>query len=267
MTRPQFLDSALPLAFAHRGGALHPDIEGLENTKAAFRHAVELGYTYLETDVHVTSDGVLLAFHDEVLDRVTDLRGAISSMTHGEVSFALIAGAEPIPTLAELIEEFPSVRFNIDVKSEGAVEALASFIEEHAVWERILVGSFSRSRLKRFRRLTGGRVATSAHPLEVAAFVLSPSWRLAKWLTRRGPVALQVPHRKGPLVVVSRGVVRRAHAAGLQVHVWTIDDEAEMLDRGVDGLITDRTDILRQVLRARGQWSGPDLAGQSEGEA
>jgi glycerophosphoryl diester phosphodiesterase len=254
-----YLDSPRPLAFAHRGGAYHPDIEGLENTLAAFTHAVDLGYTYLETDVHVTSDGVLLAFHDTVLDRVTDRTGNIRDTTYAEVQQALIGGSERVPTLAQLFEAFPDSRFNIDLKSEGAVEPLASFIEERDAWDRVLVGSFSGRRMNAFRRRTRGRVATSAHPLEVVAFVLSPSARLARLLTRGRPVALQVPHRRGRFVVVSRGLVRRAQAAGVQVHVWTIDDPVEMntlLDRGVDGIMTDRTDILRDVLRARGQWHG-----------
>ncbi|QIK77450.1 glycerophosphodiester phosphodiesterase [Nocardioides piscis] len=247
------------LAFAHRGGAYHPEIEGLENTMAAFRHAVALGYTYLETDVHVTSDGVLLAFHDDVLDRVTDRTGNIADTTYAEVQAALIGGSERVPTLAELFSAFPDVRINIDIKSAGAVPALVDFIAEHDAWDRVLVGSFSQRRLAAFRRLTRRRVATSAHPLEVAAYVLSPSARLARVLTRGRPDALQIPHRRGRLRVASAGVVRRAHANGLHVHVWTIDDPAEMselLDRGVDGLITDRTDILIDVLRARGQWEG-----------
>ena len=264
MTAPRpsawaYLDSPRPLAFAHRGGAYHPEIEGLENTLAAFQHAVDLGYGYLETDVHVTSDGVLLAFHDTVLDRVTDRTGSIAESTYAEVQLALIGGSEPVPTLAELFDAFPGSRFNIDLKSEGAVEALAAFIEERAAWDRVLIGSFSRRRMDAFRRRTGGRVATSAHPLEVVFFALSPSGRLARLLTRGRPVALQVPHRRGPITVASRRLVRRAHAAGVQVHVWTIDDPIEMnalLDRGVDGIMTDRTDILRDVLRARGQWNG-----------
>lgn len=260
MTAPPYLDSPRPLAFAHRGGAYHPDIEGLENTLAAFAHAVDLGYTYLETDVHVTSDGVLLAFHDTVLDRVTDRTGNIAESTYAEVQRALIGGSEPVPTLAQLFDAFPRARFNIDLKSEGAVEALADFVEERGAWDRVLVGSFSRRRMEAFRRRTKGRVATSAHPLEVVAFVLSPSGRLARLLTRGRPVALQVPHRRGPITVVTPGLVRRAHTAGVQVHVWTIDDPVEMnslLDRGVDGIMTDRTDILRDVLRARGQWHSP----------
>ena len=143
MTR-RYLDHAGVLAFAHRGGAYHPEIEGLENTMAAFRHAVDLGYAYLETDVHVTSDGVLLAFHDDVLDRVTDRTGNIAETSYADVQAALIGGRERVPTLAELFEAFPGVRFNIDIKSAGAVPALADFISEHDAWDRVLVGSFSR---------------------------------------------------------------------------------------------------------------------------
>jgi glycerophosphoryl diester phosphodiesterase len=265
---PAYLDTGRPLAFAHRGGAYHPDIEGLENTLAAFTHAVELGYTYLETDVHVTSDGVLLAFHDTVLDRVTDRTGSIAGSTYAEVQQALIGGRERVPTLADLFDAFPQARFNIDLKSEGAVEALARFVEDRRAWDRVLVGSFSGRRMHAFRRRTGGRVATSAHPLEVLAYRVLGSARVSRWLTRGQPVALQVPHRRGRVLVVSRGLVRRAHAAGVQVHVWTIDDPIEMnalLDRGVDGIMTDRTDILRDVLRARGQWNGPDQSRQGDG--
>ena len=121
----------------------------------------------------------------------------------------------------------------------------------------MLVGSFSARRLRQFRRLTGGRVPTSAHPAEIAAFWLLPSARLADRLTGGQVAALQVPHRRGRLVVATRGLVRRAHATAKHVHVWTIDDPDEMkelLDRGVDGLMTDRTDILRSVLNERGQW-------------
>jgi glycerophosphoryl diester phosphodiesterase len=165
-----------------------------------------------------------------------------------------------VPTLAGLVAAFPGARFNVDLKSGGAVQPLAAFIEEHGLHDRILVGSFSGRRLRRFRRLAGPRVATSASPGDVAAYVALPSG-LARLVTRRAPAALQVPHRRGPLVVASARLVRRAHAAGLHVHVWTVDDPEEMrllLDRGVDGLMTDRTDILVDVLRERGLWPGDE---------
>jgi glycerophosphoryl diester phosphodiesterase len=250
-------DHPHPLAFAHRGGATHPDLVGLENTMAAFGHAVSLGYDYLETDVHATRDGVLLAFHDAALDRVTDTTGGLLDIDHVGLSDVRIDGREAIPTLAELFEAFPSARFNIDVKSQAAVPLLARFLDDHRAHDRVLVGSFSGRRLRRFRALTRGRVATSAHPLEVVAFRFLPSARLATLLTGGRFAAFQVPHRRGPFTVTTAGFVRRAHAAGKQVHVWTVDDPAEMrllLDRGVDGLMTDRTDILRDVLVDRGQW-------------
>jgi len=245
------------VAFAHRGGAYHPDIEGLENTLAAFQHAVALGYTHLETDVHTTSDGVLLAFHDAVLDRVTDSHGAIAAMTLADVRAARIGTDHQVPTLAELFDAFPQASFNIDLKSRTAASALAAFLDERSAWDRAVVSSFSPATLHAFRRLSGGRARTGAHPLEVAAYLLLPSARLARLLTPGRPVALQIPHTRGRLVVANRGLIRRAHANGLQVHVWTIDDPAEMrelLDRGVDGLMTDRTDLLKDVLVARGQW-------------
>jgi glycerophosphoryl diester phosphodiesterase len=257
-----FLDDGGPvLAFAHRGGAAHPELPGLENTLAAFAHAVALGYRYLETDVHVTRDGVLVAFHDALLDRVTDGTGHLEDVDAAELSALQVGRGEHVPTFAELVAAFPRSRFNVDLKSDRAVVPLAAFIDQHGLQDRILVGSFSGRRLRRFRRLAGPRVATSASPPEVAAYVVLPAG-LARRLTRspgrRGPAALQVPHRQGSLEVASARLVRRAHAAGLHVHVWTVDDPEEMqllLDRGVDGLMTDRTDILVSVLRERGLWT------------
>src|SRR5690242_6897958 len=122
-----YLDSVLDqpgsvIAMAHRGGALHPEIPGTENTLHAFRHAAALGYHYLETDVHATSDGVLLAFHDPALDRVTDTQGLLARLTADEVRTARIAGEHAVPTMAELLEELPGCRFNIDLKSSSAVQ-------------------------------------------------------------------------------------------------------------------------------------------------
>jgi len=248
------------IAMAHRGGALHPEIPGVENTLHAFRHAVALGYDYLETDVHATSDGVLLAFHDAALDRVTDHQGRLSELTADEVATARIGGEHAVPTIAELLEEFPGCRFNIDVKAPGAVRPLAELVERTSTHDRICVGSFSQRCLDAFRRASRGRVATSASPAEVGVFLTVPSGRAARLATRGRVSALQVPHRRGPVPVVTRSLVRRAHAAGAHVHVWTVDEVAEMeelLDLGVDGLITDRTDVLKQVLGRRGQWRNP----------
>lgn len=254
-----YLDVPGPvLAFAHRGGAARPDLVGLENTTAAFAAAYALGFRYLETDVHVTADGHLVAFHDPDLHRVTGTAGAVADLDLAAVRRARVAGREPIPLLADLFDAFPEARFNIDLKSERAAEVLAAFLEERDAWDRVLVGSFSARRARRFRHLAAGRVPGSAHPLEIVAFLLLPG-RLAGRLVP-GAHALQVPHRRRGLLVASARLVRRAHRAGRHVHVWTIDDPAEMevlLDRGVDGLMTDRPDILRDVLVRRGRWSGP----------
>lgn len=272
VTGRPYLDDVLQrpgavLAFAHRGGAEHPEVRGLENTLAAFRHAHDLGYRWLETDVHLTRDGVLVAFHDARLDRVTDSRGRIADLDRDAVRAARVGGREPVPTLAELVAALPDARFNVDLKADAAVGPLARFIREHGLEDRVMVGSFSPARLHRFRRLTGGDVATSAHPGEVALFVgaagLRAGGRLGGRLVADRVAALQVPHRhllRGRQVeIVNRRFVERAHAVGLHVHVWTIDDPAQMhhlLDLGVDGLMTDRTDLLRQVLEERGQWWG-----------
>lgn len=249
------------LAFAHRGGAEHPAIRGLENTLHAFRHAYALGYRWFETDAHVSADGELVAFHDTRLDRVTDGTGAIADLPLARIREARVGGVEPVPTLAELVEAFPDVQFNIDIKAEGATGPLARFVLERGLADRVMIGSFSPRRLRHFRQLTRGDVPTSAHPGEVAAFVTAPSVRVGRSLLRGRVAALQVPHRHlfhGRRVeVVTERFVRRAHDAGLHVHVWTIDDPGQMhqlLDLGVDGIMTDRTDLLRDVLVERARW-------------
>lgn len=255
--RPRPLDRVVGLA--HRGGAGHPELIGLENTLTAFRHAVALGFTHLETDVHATCDGVLLAFHDDVLDRVTDRTGRLATTSYEEVRHARIGGREPIPTFRSLLRALPGATFNVDLKSARAGELLIDLLESEQAWDRVLVASFSVLRAADFRRRAQGRVPTAATPPEVVAFRFLPSGRLARLVTRGRVAALQVPHRRGPLRVVTAGFVRRAHRAGVPVHVWTVDDPAEMralLDLGVDGLVTDRTDLLREVLLERGLWPG-----------
>jgi glycerophosphoryl diester phosphodiesterase len=238
------------LAFAHRGGAMHPELTGLENTTAAFEHAVRLGYRYLETDVHATSDGILLAFHDAALDRVTDRQGVIFEQPYVDVAAAVIGGAHAIPKLEDLMEMFPEARFNIDIKSRGANEPLVELIERTKAHDRVLIGSFDEAVIRTFRRRLARPVATACGPVAIGALK-------AGLPLRDGGVACQVPHRHRGLLLVTRGFVRRAHAAGRHVHVWTIDDPNEMhdlLDLGVDGIFTDRTDLLRDVLMERGQW-------------
>lgn len=248
-----------PIGLAHRGGAAHPANVGIENTIAAFRTAVELGFRYLETDVHATSDGRLVAFHDEHLDRVTDRAGAIADLPWREVAAARIGGREPIPTLAELLDAFPDARINIDIKAPGAVDPLWETIRAHAAYERVCVGSFSNRRLHAFRQLAGARVATAAGQLGTAALRYLPQGLSA--LAHSPGQVLQIPTthevRGRTLALVTPGLVAAAHRFGMQVHVWTIDERDEMerlLDLGVDGIVSDRIDVLREVLTARGAW-------------
>lgn len=267
VTRPRtgfaYLDAGLDqpgavLAFAHRGGAFHPGLEGLENTLTAFQHAVDLGYLYLETDVHATRDGVLLAFHDAVLDRVTGSTGTIAELGYADLAEVAVAEREQIPTLVSLLERFPHTRFNIDLKSEAAVRPLAELIRRTASHDRVLVGSFDDRRMRQFRAHMDRPVATACGPAAVVAARFAPRLATTALGRTRGD-AYQVPHRRGRLRVVNEAFVARAHSLGRPVHVWTVDDPAEMhqlLDLGVDGLITDRTDLLREVLLERGQWMG-----------
>jgi glycerophosphoryl diester phosphodiesterase len=240
---------------AHRG--FSPD--GLENSMAAFRSAVELGYRYLETDVHTTADGVLLVFHDPSLDRVTDGEGRISRLPAATVAKARIGGLEPIPLFEELVSAFPGVRLNLDVKDWSSVRSLAAAIEQYGVHDQVLVASFSDRRRRAVLRRLSRPVAGSAGIVSTALFTVLGPVLPARVLRRalRGVHALQVPVTYGAIRVVTPGFVRRAHRHGLQVHVWTINDPAEMhrlLDLGVDGIVTDRADLLKQVLQDRGQW-------------
>src|SRR5713226_4229822 len=159
-----FLDHPGPLAFAHRGGAAHAP----ENSWRAFEHAVGLGYRYLETDLQATADGVLIAFHDRTLNRVTGHPGRIARMSYRAVSGALIGGTEPIPLLEDLLAAWPDVRFNLDVKDGPAVEPLAGVLRRTAAWDRVCVISFSASRLRAARRILGRQVCTGASPVGTA---------------------------------------------------------------------------------------------------
>lgn len=245
-----FLEHDGCLAFAHRGGAG----EGLENTMQAFAHAVALGYRFVETDVHATADGVLLAFHDDVLDRVTDSTGRISAMNYAKVSQARVGGKYPIALLRDVLSAWPDLRINIDPKSDAAVAPLIEVIRKADAVDRVCIGSFSGKRLQQVRTALGPRLCTSMSPGEV--------WRLAAhgWRMPAGGFTagcVQVPVRYGPIPVVTRRLIRTAERLGLQVHVWTINAPDEMhrlLDLGVHGLMTDRAGLLKQVLQQRGLW-------------
>ena len=261
--RHPFLDVPTPVAIAHRGGAE----EAPENTIEAFGAAVALGYRYLETDVHVTRDGVVVAFHDRCLDGVTDRSGAIAALGVAEVeaadagfrfspdggrSFPFRARGVRVPRLEALLLRWPHARVNIDPKDDVCVEPLVALLDRLDAWDRVNVGSFSDRRLRRVRALSRGRACTSMGPGAVAvARAASPSGRMP----RQGADCIQVPITVGPVRIVTAGFVRAAHRAGLHVHVWTVNEPAtmhELLDLGVDGVMTDRPRVLRDVLADRG---------------
>ena len=220
----------------------------------AFEGAVELGYRYVETDAHVTSDGICLAFHDDHLDRVTDRKGVIAELPYLEVRDARVDGREPIPLMEDLLGAFPDLRVNIDPKHDGAVDALAAVIRRTGSVERVCIGSFSDARIARLQAELGPRLCTSLGPKGTAR-LRGGSFGLPAGALQ-SPCA-QVPHRVKGITIVDHRFVAKSHALGLQVHVWTIDDPDEMhelLDLGVDGIMTDRPAVLRKVLESRGAW-------------
>ena len=242
-----YLDGPRPLAIAHRGGNRHAP----ENTVAAFEHAVSLGYRYLETDVHLTADGQLAAFHDPDLERTCGVSSKISDLTWAELSELRVDGREPIPLMKELLARWPQSNFNIDCKSDDAVEPLAALIESSSSLDRVCLGAFSLTRLRKLRKLLGRDLLTSMSPAETA------SLRLLGRVSGNHARAAQVPPSQGPVNVVDERFVARAHRKGIPVHVWTINDADQMrrlLDVGVDGLITDDVLLLKQVYEERGIW-------------
>ncbi|MCP3816978.1 glycerophosphodiester phosphodiesterase [Streptomyces sp. A3M-1-3] len=250
--RHPYLDHPGTIPFAHRGGAAG----GLENTAAAFLRAAKAGYRYFETDVHATADGKLVAFHDATLDRVTDARGRIAALPWSEVRQARVAGHEPLPLFEELLEAFPEARWNVDIKAEPALLPLLDLIRRTGAWDRVCVGSFSESRVARAHRMAGPRLATSYGVRGVLGLRLR-SYAIPAAL-RSGAVAAQVPESQAGIRVVDRRFIETAHAHGLQVHVWTVNEAdrmAALLDLGVDGIMTDQIDLLRTVLTERGVWT------------
>lgn len=257
MRREPVWDSTDPLVIAHRGGL---EFEP-ENSLEAFRSAVALGVDFLETDVHVTADGVLVAFHDEELDRVTDSSGRIAELPYRAVAEARLDRGRSIPTLEALVEEFPDVRLNIDVKSDEAVVPFAEAVRRYGIMDRIGVGAFSDRRIRRLRSLLGPRLSTIASPRETSALLAAARMVRTQGTSepQRAPAtrafdAVQVPVQQGPVPIVNRRFVNYLHDQGLLIHVWTINEVDEMerlLDLGVDGIITDRPRRLQEVMAGR----------------
>ena len=241
--RAGFFDGPRPRVFAHRGLAL----DAPENTLLAFVAALSNGATHLETDVHVTRDGVAVLSHDP------DLTGfgrpeRIDSLTLAELRRIRLPAGQVVPSLSEALDTFPEARFNIDVKADAAPDATIRAVRDNRATHRVLITSFSEGR----RRTTVAGlpgVATSPSSVEFARVLAAASIN-SQTLTRRllfGFDAVQVPERAGILRIVSPRFVRLMHTIGVEVHVWTVNDAVAMdrlLALGVDGIVTDRTDVL-----------------------
>lgn len=252
-SRYPYLASPVPRAFAHRGWHID-DLHGMENSLPAFRRAAAEGYHHIETDVHATSDGVLVAFHDDMLDRVTDRAGVIGQLPWSEVRKARVRGTEPVPLLEDLLGLWPEVRVNIDPKHDAAVGPLVEVIKRTGAIDRVCIGAFSDRRLARIRAELGPRLCHSMGPRQVGR-LLATSRGL--WAGRFTAACVQVPVRKGRVPLVTDRFVQAAHHRGLHVHVWTINDPDEMrslLDLGVDGIMTDAPAVLKQVFEERLAW-------------
>lgn len=249
---------------AHAGGDhLNPG-----NTMQAFAHAVELGVDVLELDTQITADGVIVVIHDDTVDRTTDGRGLVVDFTYAELlEFDAAfewrppggdADAPPyrgtglvIPTLQEVLEAFPSVGVNLDMKSADprVPEATCNLIRATGREASVMAASFLDDNLRRFRELCPD-VATSAGPDEVRAFYVFNLLGLGRW-TAPAADAFQVPVRQGSIEIVAPRMVRGLRERNVRLDVWTINDEVEMrrlLDLGVGGLITDRPDLALALL-------------------
>ena len=250
-----------PLALAHRGGAaLAP-----ENTVAAFRLATGLGVRYLETDVRLTSDGGLVCFHDDTVDRVTGGRGPVRRHTLSALR-TLRVGGEPIPTLVEALEAFPDAKFTVDLKDRAAIAPLVKVLQHKEFRDRVCVAGAWDGWLDQVRaHVPGAHTALGWRSLSA----LVAASRAGMPCARRFATAefAHVPLRLGRVPVFVERLVEGAHRIGVRVVVWTVDDPLEMtrlLDAGVDGIITDRPDLLREVLVRRDQWTPMDLSREAD---
>jgi glycerophosphoryl diester phosphodiesterase len=247
-----------PVAVAHRGGAgLAP-----ENTLEAFRRSYALGLRCLETDVRVTRDGHLVAFHDATLQRVLGVGGRIGNRSLAQLRSLSFVGDCPVLGLPELLAAFPSARFIIDVKDRAAVEPLAELLRDTDSAHRVCVAGAWDSWLVDLRERTGPDLTTAMSWRALTGFVTSK--RAARRLIVNDVAGgyAHVPLRLGKVPVFADDLVHRAHDIGVRVLVWTVNNPSTMhrlLDAGVDGIITDRPDLLREVLIMRGQWHTPDV--------
>jgi glycerophosphoryl diester phosphodiesterase len=245
-----------PFVLAHRGLALAAP----ENSMPAFEAAVRAGATHLETDVHATADGVLVVFHDDRLDRLTELAGPVAGVRWADLRAAGLRGGTPVPLLADVLAAWPRLRVNVDLKADGAVGPFVDLVRSTGAGDRVCTASFSeRRRRAAVRGLAGcGPLAHSLGFSASARFVGLAAAGAPVWALRRalgGALALQLPDRTAGVPVVTGRLVRAAHAVGAQVHVWTVDEPArmrELLAVGADAIVTNRADLALPLTAAAG---------------
>ena len=247
----EFLGGPQPIAFAHRG--VHLTVP--ENTWHAFEATAALGYRYVETDVRATADGQVIICHDARARRLAGLADRVSALTLAQLRAAPAVrdGPAEVPLLVDVLAGFPGLRFNIDVKDGGAARLVAGIIRRAGCADRVCVSSFSWRRLRRVRAALAGAVCTGAPVAEVAWFRIRPG----RFAGVPQPAVLQLPLTLRGVPIVTPALVRKAHAAGLPVHVWTLNDLPAVqtaLDLGVDGIMTDEPVLLKDELARRGLW-------------
>lgn len=246
-----YLSPAPPRVLAHRGLA----VDAPENTLLAFAHAIGAGAEYVETDVQASLDGVAVVCHDPDLKRVAGRDIRVEQLTLAELRRIDLGEGQSFCSLAEALDAFPETRFNIDLKAMGAVAPAAKAIRDLGALDRVLVTSFSEARRQAGVALLPG-VASSASASRFLAALLSArsGARLATARALRGIVAVQVPERAAGIRVTTPRIIERLHDAGVEVHIWTVNDPIrmrELLDLGVDGIVTDRADLALEVVRSR----------------
>ena len=258
---PSFFSDRSFDVIAHRGGKDHRP----ENTLLAFRHAVAIGASVLELDVHLSADDKLVVIHDDRVDRTTNGNGFVAELSSAELGaldagYGMLVGEEysyrglgiGVPTLQAVTDEFNDLRYVMEIKpkSEHAARRLCEFIMANELADRVIVGSFHTEAMSAFREMCP-RVVTSSPTLEVARFYLLHKLGLSHWFSGEG-VALQIPLEHFGLTVVTPELIADAQKNGLKVHVWTINDVEtmrELIDWGVDGIVTDVPGTLQEIIQ------------------
>ncbi|QPK94405.1 glycerophosphodiester phosphodiesterase [Actinomyces sp. zg-332] len=247
------------IVIPHRGGCN----EAIENSWVALEHAHSLGYKYFETDVRATKDNVVVIYHDDTLERVNNHTGRVEDMTWEELSQISYSDGSQIVRLEDALKKYSDLHFNIDLKNDRVVQPMIDLLSEMPeVEDRILIASFSSTRLRRIRKAFNGRIKTSLSMAEVIKMKLASTLTISPRLfgvpyPRQGVVAVQVPVKFGFIKVVTKRFISACHRRGMAVQVWVVDDPSEMeylIDLGVDGLFTDSPSVAKQLLIDKGLW-------------